>query len=246
MFDFDNIKKFFKYDWHNMIDTTVPKGNKTKISEESYKDIQNGAIVKIIAACVSLAATVGISMSIASLASSWLGINLFGINADVDISFSIFSFATLPIAILLYNVLMREKEQNSYPHFVVGIVLLIQSLYTLFSFITWIASFFISPLFGFLGILGLIIDLFGNIHVIVGCVDFCQANRSAYEAANNPVKEEEPAISTKPIKTDEVSLHTDSEPKKRGRKKSVKFCTHCGMQLPENAQFCGNCGTKIK
>ena len=47
MFKFSNIKKLFSYNFGKDLKTAAPKGNKSVMQESAYKDIRNGAILRI-------------------------------------------------------------------------------------------------------------------------------------------------------------------------------------------------------
>lgn len=238
MFSFDNIKKLINYDWKNIIERTVPKGNKMKITEESYQDIQNGSILSIIASVAS-SAIAFILMTLLANATLFGGVNLFGL--DTKFSFNLSISSLFPIIALIYNAVMKDREQNSYPHFAALIYLMISSLYSVFGLITWIASMFINPFFGILGIFTLVVSLFANVHIIVGCMDFCCLVSSSNET---PTKNSNVKVKTKAIKTNEVSETTTKSSVKANSK--VRFCTNCGMNIADDAKFCGGCGKKVK
>lgn len=239
MFNFDNIKKLFKYDWNNIIDETAPKGNKSLIDESSYKDIQFGAIINIAASCVLAIATIIMTL-IVTYINLLGGTDLFA--SKFNFTFSIFGGCMIPIAIIIYNSMMKDKEQNSYPHFIAAIVLLLQCVYHICAFIPCLFSFFFNPFLGIITIIGNLVIIFGNINIAVGCIDFSKKCHKEYIDSKEKDSKKKNKVKTSPIKENEVSMHKET---KKGKTPKVNFCSNCGMQLKDESKFCGNCGTKI-
>ena len=64
MFNFSNVSKLFSYNWSTVIKNLVPKGNKTKMESTEVKNINNGAIIRIIGVVLSQVAAVGVAVYI--------------------------------------------------------------------------------------------------------------------------------------------------------------------------------------
>lgn len=180
MFKFSNIKKLFSYNFGKDLKTATPKGNKSVMQESAYKDIRNGAILRILAVVFSQIAAIGIAVYTVASAYSWLGGDILGYafgevfkeNA-IRWLLQILAASIVPIIILIYIRVMKNKEQHSWPLFVLLIISLLQTLYSLYSLIAWFAGFIVNPLFAILGIVSVLMILLGNVHISVGCIDYC-------------------------------------------------------------------------
>ncbi len=232
MFDFQILKKLAHYDWNKIIDETSPKGNKIKIDDASYQAIQSGSIIKILAALLMVFATLGLSYNLVRMTS---GLTESGISSGISYNFQIFSTGLIPIAILIYNSLMRDKEQNSYPYFIGAIILAIETVSSLFSLVFMLFSFLISPIFSLIGIIAMLLSVLGNAFILVGAIEF--AKRAHDLATADETKVAHPKIKTKAISTKDVAMH--ESPK-------YKYCPNCGQALGKDNKFCSNCGHAVK
>ena len=97
MFSLENVKKVFKYNWPDFAKKIVPKGNSKEMSETSYKNIFNGAILMILAVVIQYTLVAIFVNDLWYYGSSMLGYWL---------RYTI-SYAAVPIAILVYNQLMK-------------------------------------------------------------------------------------------------------------------------------------------
>lgn len=219
MFDFNNIKKLFNYDFKNIIERTVPKDNKEKVDDKTTKDIISGAILKCGAEFLLTIVSILIVVIISNLASElFKSLDMFGITDNLSINVS--TTGMISIAILIYAIIMKDKEQTSLLHFIVLIYCIVNSVSSLFGIIPWLISMIINPFIGIIGVIATLVNLLGNIFVIVGCLDFCCKTKSAYEKNN-----------------------IDSKDKKS---KDNNKCTSCGNKISSKDNFCKNCGNKIK
>lgn len=193
MFKFSNIKKLFSYNWSATIKNAVPKGNNSLIQDSAFKDIMNGAIVRIIAVAFSKIGAIGIAIYTVVKAYGWLygdEIMSYAISSVIKEGlggwiWEIIVAAIVPIIILVYVNIMKKKNQNAWPYFIVLIISLVQTLYSLYGCIGWFAGFLISPLFAIVGLVSVLLTLLGNVHIAVGCIDYCLKSTEEYRA-NNP------------------------------------------------------------
>lgn len=176
MFNFDNVKKLFGYDWGTLVPKLVPKGNKTKISDASYKNIFNGAILMLIAVVVYYTAVAIMTDKI-----------LLGFGSDYVIKYwlkYVIGGSIVPAAILIYNKAMKDKEQVSWVFFimliltVVSILSLVSDIIGSFDFFGY--SFGYSIYFIVFGLARIGLTLLGCVHLAVGCIDFCYESTSAF------------------------------------------------------------------
>lgn len=232
MFDFNSITRLFKYDFSDIFERTIPKDNKEKMDKKTYEDILSGAILKCVAGVFQIIVTIIIASILSGLANSFFGdINAFGIEDHID--FSVSFPITISLAILVYVIAMKDKEQSSLLPFVVLVYTAINTLRLGFSVITCFATFFLSPIAAIFSLFSVAVNLFGNAFIIVGCLDFCCKTKSAYKKAHTVIPPEQP-IKTAPIDVNDVSIHYSTN------------CSKCGTELKDSDKFCKYCGNKIK
>lgn len=230
MFDINSIKKLFSYDYKDLFERISPKDNKELMDQKMYEDIVSGAILKIGSSIIGAVATVLLALTIAGLTTELFGgVNYFGISDHI--SFTNFVPITLPLAILIYVIAMKEKEQSSLLPFVVLVLTAIDTLTSLFRLITWMAAVFINPFSAMFGFSSVVVNVAGNLFVLVGCLDFCLKTKKAYMDAQRVTKKNT-GIKTSTIHVEDISLHTN------------KYCSNCGTKMDSADQFCKNCGHK--
>lgn len=232
MFDFNSIKKLFKYDYSDIFERTIPKDNKEKMDKKTYEDILSGAILKCIACFFQIIVSLIVVSVLSGLASDLFGgVNVFGIEDHID--FSISFPITISLAILVYVIAMKDKEQSSLLPFIVLVYTAINTLKLGFGIITSFATFLVSPIAAIFSLFSVAVDLIGNAFIIVGCLDFCCKTKSAYKKAHTVIPPEQP-IKTAPIDVNDVSVHYSTN------------CSKCGAELKDSDKFCKYCGNKIK
>lgn len=194
MFKFSNIKKLFNYKWGSLVKNILPKGNiMATIEEEEYKNINNGAIVRIIAIAFSKLATIGLAI--------WIVVKAYSaVYGDEIVSYAmstvlsenageyivdIITAAILPIGLLIYNIVMKNKKQSYWVYFIVLIYALLQTVYSMLGIFGWLGSLLVSPIFALIGIISIFLTFLGNVHIAVGCVDFCVKNKPQATANQN-------------------------------------------------------------
>lgn len=224
MFKKEVITKFFKYDWNNIINDATPKNNtKSKVTEEEYNQTQNGAILKIICAIISGFLSTGIAITLATMNKFVDLTNVLGIHHNINIIGSISGAVVLPIAIFIYNILSKDKEENTYIRFIGGIIILVELLITTLNILTWIGGLFINIILAILGILVQAVSMYASILMFTSCVDYCLRSNKA----NSETKE-------------------NTKTTKKAPKEKVSFCSQCGASIKSKDSFCSSCGNKIK
>ncbi len=201
MFSLENVKKVFKYNWPDFAKKIVPKGNSKEMSETSYKNIFNGAILMILAVVVQYTLVAIFVNDLWYYGGSMLGYWL---------KYTI-GYAAVPIAILVYNQLMKGKAHNSYVVFIIGIICafeMVSAVYYLFDNIDIIGLF---PLL-FIGSLARAgLTFLGASHGVIGAFDFCQESVVAYNATN-PQPAAPAASPQAPVETTPTPTPEDKKP----------------------------------
>ena len=260
MFNFDNIKKLFSYNWNNLIKNIVPKGNISgTIEEKAYKDINNGAIVRIISVAFSKIATIGLAVWIvvkaykAVYGSEIINYAISSVLSEHSGEYivDIISAAIIPIAILIYNLVMKNKKQSYWVYFIVLIYALIQTVYSIFGIFGWLGSLLVSPVFALIGIVSILLNFLGNVHIAVGCIDFCMnkplenntnqvntqvGNYQPQSTNTNQVQNNVSNVSTHTI--NQVNVNNNTNIQKR-------FCTNCGQPITPGTSMCPSCNQII-
>lgn len=277
MFNFGNIKKLFSYNWVDVFKKCVPKSNSSLMKEEEFNDIKNGAIVRILAVVFSEIAAIGVAVYTVVKAYSWLyGSDIMNYAISTALTNNvgkwigeIISAAIVPILILIYVIVMKNKKQNGWPIFIVLIYSLLRTLYALYGCIGWLAAIPISPIFAILGLISVFLVFLGNVHMSVGCADFCiHSANEVSSTVNNTVGSYQPNVNVQPIQNmQSVQTPVGSTPMGQynqtvspnagntfnqmnntpvnNLQSNDKFCTQCGNKIPANAAFCTQCGNKF-
>ena len=237
MFNFKNISKIFSYNWSKTIKNLLPKGNKTLMQDQESKNINNGAILRIISVVLAQVATIGVAVCLIMKSSRFLGISglaSYAINEAIRRNMVLWVIeiviaAALPIGILVYNNIMKKKEQNGWPVFIILILSALQMLYTIYLLIGWTINMIVAPIFALIGMVSVFLTFLGNVHVSVGCIDFLEKQAKSYNEihSGNTLKMEP----IKPLPVEEVPR--------------PKFCPNCGAPINHTGAFCEHCGTKL-
>lgn len=226
MFNFNNLKRLTKYDYSNIVNDSIPKaGKKAILSKELFDDILSGAILLLGGCALKTLSDFMFAIFIAiNNLDLFNGINLFGLatNLNFSIAFPLF----IPIAVIIYNYIFKDKEQYVISQYIIMLILLLLSIGEIFSIITYIVTTVIYPLAGLFGIISILVSLVGNLFIILACLDFCLENK---EKKTETKKNEK--IKLKTISKDEVSLH-------------VNHCSKCNIDVVGN--YCNVCGKKLK
>lgn len=281
MFEFKNIKKFFTYDWKTLIKDIVPKGNKTKMDESEEKNIFNGSILKIIGVVLQYVALMGIAVYIVVKTYSIIygsSVTSFAFKEAITAVmgkwiFEIALACIFPIAIIVYTKIMKGKEQNGWPIFIILIISVLQIIYFGYLLVSFLLNIAISPLFVIIGLASIFALFLGNIHVSVGCIDFLKKQADAYKAAhpvNNQVTTETPVeqttevqaapqvetteVKVEPVQQETPVTETPVEPVQQETtftqveqvpQTNTVYCTSCGNEVPVGTAYCSKCGNKI-
>lgn len=220
MFNKEKIKEFIDHDWRNMLDKTAPKNdNKNTFNEEEVETIKNGSIIMLVSSVIICFTTVLLALAMVPFFENY---SIFKFKSTYNVSFSPFSFIFVPIFLLVYINLNKDKEHNSLIEFIIGIVLLVKGLYSILSLIGWLGSILINPIWALIGLLCELTIAYGIILVLNGLIPFCIR-------ANENVK-----TTTKTAKTTKKTETKKSKP---------KYCSECGEAVV--GKFCANCGKKI-
>lgn len=180
------------YNWSKMFNSVTPKGNTGKITGQSAKDITNGAIIYIIGIVIAKISAVGIGYYAAIKATSWLfGNSIYNpvsSNLAETITSNMPSYVVgiilssiIPIAIIVFVNMMKDKEQVTIPYFVILLLAMLQLVYCAYTIIPFIIQVAISPIFVLIGLISSAVIFFGNVSIAVGCIDFCQQVTDAYK-----------------------------------------------------------------
>lgn len=231
LFNFSNIKKLFRYDWSSIIEEILPKDTKEAIDKESYDNIFYGGVLKVVADILAIIFSICMVYVIDTLDPARIsGLRTLGLNNDISIT------AFIPIIITLiiftYNSAIGYQKQKTTFHFAFIWMIFISTIFSLVKLVSYVATLFISPLYALLGFISLFLSLLGNVHVIIGCIDFCKRVTKNYIVAHT-VAPVQSAITTTRIDIDDVSDHNN------------KTCPYCANQNPTSATTCAVCGNNI-
>lgn len=224
-------------------------------------------------------AAVGIAVYTVVKASKWI----FGNDGILDYAVStavthnmgkwiiqILGAALIPILILVYNMVMKDKQQNSWPHFIVLLIVALQTIFAVYSCIVWLLGMFINPIFAIIGLGSVCLTLFGNVNIAVGCIDFCRKATSEF-VINNPQQQinnnqpnqqnqqqqnqrqqqnqqqpNQPNQQYQPYQQIQPILSNESKENVNTSSEETKFCNQCGAIILNDAVFCPKCGAKLK
>ena len=179
---FENIKKLFKYNWNQVFNNLVPNSNKRMASSEELKTMNVGSIVRIVAEIVfEISITAAVAWRLSRIATGLYGSTLSGLFASTFFAsvpkmiLNALLISLLPIGLLIYNAVMKQKEQTAWVYFISLIYCALSILYSLYKVFTSIIAMFLSPLFGLLALAGFAFKIIGNMNIMVGSIDFCTA-----------------------------------------------------------------------
>lgn len=80
--------------------------------------------------------------------------------------------------------------------------------------------------------------LFSSVIVCPSCnTDVTRAMKVSEYLSNHPTVANKPSIPNPPASTENSDAKTNE---------AKRFCAHCGHEITQNAEFCSNCGSKIK
>ena len=231
LFNFGNVKKFFKYQWGSIIEDTLPKDSKEVIDQESYNNIFYGGVLRIVANLLAILFAIGMVYVIDSLDPTRIsGLRTLGLKNDVGVT----AFLPIIISVIIftYNSAIGFQPQKSIFHFGFVWLIFIDTIFSLISLISYIASLFIAPMYALLGFVSFLLGLLGNVHIMVGCIDFCKRVTKNYIVAHT-VAPVQSAITTTRINVDDVSDHNN------------KTCPYCANQIPASSTTCSYCGNNL-
>jgi len=215
-----NVSKLFSYNWSSITKSLVPKSNKGLINPQSVKDITAGSIVRILGVIFLQVAVIGVAVYTILRISSIYGASdlyasvmpeVFAENAGKWIG-QIISAAIVPIIALIFVQVMKNKQQNAWPYFILLIIAICQAVYSVYGIFGWFTSLIISPVFAIIGIISVAAALLGNISIAVGCIDFCL--QIAPEAAIAPTPAQ-PPVMAQPVATIQTPAPIASMPVER-------------------------------
>lgn len=119
----------------------------------------------------------------------------FGTSYILNYWFSnVFGLSVIPAAIIIYNKVMKDKEQNSWPFFIALIITALMILSSAYDVIDSLRSIGYSIFYLFFSLIRTAITLFGCVHLAVGCIDFCQATTAAYDPNGDSSNQQEPEV----------------------------------------------------
>ena len=224
MFDFSIIKKLFSYNWKNVFNHLLPKGNKIVINDDEYQHVANGAILLAISTIIS-----NLLMTIAGaivLANNPFNKVLYGSNPFGAIFAGMIGLLILetilillvPGAIFTYNMVMRKKEQNTWVYFIILCLTALCALGFVINIITWIVKLITVPLLAIFGLAIMFIEFMGIIHLLIGTIDICVDANTVNQNSEN----------------------SDTKPNEK-----AKFCPNCG-EANNGGKFCVKCGYKFE
>ena len=200
----ENVSKLFSYNWSSIIKNLVPKGNKGQMSPQSIKDITTGSITRILGVVLAQAAVIGIAVYVAIRVYSAFGglSGYFGNALQEAIAESagtwigqLISAAIIPIIALIFVQVMKTKQQNAWPYFILLIIAISQAVYSVYGIFGWFALIIASPIFAIIGLVSVAAAVLGSISIAVGCIDFCL--QLAPETATVP-KPGQPPVANQP------------------------------------------------
>lgn len=259
---FSNVGKLFSYNWNQVFSNIIPTGEKRVIQDEAHKNVSLGAIVSIIAiALYEIAVYMVVAYVVAKAWGSVFGStgSVFGsVLSDLpfgDIVVSILTNSIIPVAILVYNILMKNKQQPSWFYFITLIVILLSILYTGYTLFYLIIKIGYAPLIVILGLVFVAFRFLGNVSIAVGCVDFClsfppkPANTNqvgSYQPNQNPYNQNmnQPMNQGQPMNQNMNPNMMNNQPQ-GNMAQGVVTCPTCGMQNPAGSQVCQGCGNRL-
>ena len=223
LFDFNNVKKLFTYNWEDVFGHIVPKsGHKITVTDEEYTNVQNGAIMMAFGSVVSAVLSALVSLFVTQAAGGFL---IGGLVAGVIIGAiigALIGALIVPGFIFIYNMVTRKKEQGTVVYFIIWILALLGVIGMVLSIISWVGNLFTAPIYAIIGLASMFFQFLGLVHVLVGTIDICtRANKGAESSANAPVQD---------------ANYTVVPP---------KFCPKCGAPV-EGGKFCAKCGYKFE
>ncbi len=231
LFNFSNVKRLFSYDWSNIIDETLPKDSKESIDKRSYDNIFYGGALKIIADLLAIIFLICMISVIDTInPTSIRSLKTWGLSNEIG--FTAFVPIIITLIVFTYNSAIGYKPQKTMVHFAFIWLIFLSSIFSIVKVITYIATLFLSPLCALLGFVSLFLSLLGNVHVMVGCIDFCRRVTRNYVVAHT-VTPVQSAITTTRIGVDDVSDH------------SSKICPHCANKISPTATTCSFCGNEL-
>ncbi len=273
MFKFNDIKKLFTYNWGNVFQNLIPKSNNIVMEKDEYKNLNNGSILRIISVILSEIAIIGIAVYTIVKAYSWIyGKEILNYAIKISLTNNIGRYiveiiiaSIVPIAILVYNNVMKNKNQNGWPIFVILCLTGLHILYSIYAIVTYFIAFIVNPLFAILGIISIVLAFLANVHIIVGCIDFLNRGVTLYKKNNmrqsQPINQSQTPVqenftnvvnNNAQIQTpqnSDLSLNQSAINGNIGQIsqdiKNTKYCQNCGNKIASTALFCPNCGNKI-
>ena len=220
MFNFENIKKIFNYRGETY-KNIVPQDNKNVLDEDSYKNILNGSILRIITTVVGQIILISIAVVVFTKTYSWLyGSNIVSYAISETLKsgllgyiFTIILLSAVPIASIIFINVTKKQEQTTWPYFILFILVGLETLYSLYRTITYFVWMFSSPILSLLGLACVFFALLANVHVAVGCIDFCyNTNKKNPQASTNQQTSVQPQINqTNNVETPQVTTTTPNE-----------------------------------
>ncbi len=220
MFNFENIKKIFNYRGETY-KNIVPQDNKNVLDEDSYKNILNGSILRIITTVVGQIILISIAVVVFTKTYSWLyGSNIVSYAISETLKsgllgyiFTIILLSAVPIASIIFINVTKKQEQTTWPYFILLILVGLETIYSLYRTITYFVWMFSSPILSLLGLACVFFALLANVHVAVGCIDFCyNTNKKNPQASTNQQTSVQPQINqTNNVETPQVTTTTPNE-----------------------------------
>ncbi len=207
MFNFKRLLIVFKTNWKNVINETLPKGNKWELSLNDSHDILTGIVLIFISSIIC---------------------PFF----DTDLISLILSIIRLLICVSLFAILNIYKKSKINSG-VIFVLFIISSLNMLSSFITsiiYIPMIFVKLYLIVLVILNLINSL-GFAFLVAAFIDFLKGAREQFEIDNRvDVKQD---IKLKTININDISIHSIKKCDNCNCNilESDVFCSNCGKKL---------------
>lgn len=268
MFSLDNVRKLFSYNWNLIIRELIPNGKKVKISDESYKNIRNGSILRIVASILIEALVIGLVIYTFYQSYSWLfsGSDLIKYALKnmkdtldyVALLKSLLTLAWLPILLLVYIHVTKEKEQSTWPFFLALIVSFAQFILCLDDIWGWITYIVVSPMFAIIGLSTYLLYFFGTVDIAVGCIDFCksistestlQSSVNDYSESNYTNQVQSNVGVTQPsYMNQQLNNNGMVNNQQAGMATGMpqnRQCPHCGNEVNINMDTCFMCGNKL-
>ena len=220
LFDFNNVKKLFTYNWGDVFGHIVPKsGHKITVTDEEYTNVQNGAILMALGSVVSAVLSSIVSLVVTSAATGFLVGGLVTSVLIGAILGALIGALIVPGFIFIYNRVTRKKEQGTVVYFIIWILALLGVVGMILSIISWIGNLFTAPIYAIFGLAVMFFEFMGLVHILVGTIDICtRANKTNAQG------------------TTQEANYTAVPP---------KFCPKCGAPV-EGGKFCAKCGYKFE